>query len=43
MTFPKLLGAAERAWVQTMPAEGLATKRAWDTLQNTWGSTLYHY
>ncbi|GAP75242.1 beta-hexosaminidase [Pseudoalteromonas sp. SW0106-04] len=37
MTFPKLLGAAERAWVQTMPAEGLATQQAWDTFANTLG------
>jgi len=37
MTFPKLLGAAERAWVQDMPAEGLATEQAWHTFTNTLG------
>lgn len=37
MTFPKLLGAAERAWVQEMPAEGIATEQAWHTFTNTLG------
>lgn len=37
MTFPKLLGAAERAWVQDMPAQGAATTEAWHTFTNTLG------
>ena len=37
MTFPKLLGAAERAWVQNMPSEGAETEQAWQVFTNTLG------